>query len=65
MLEEARVEPIVMVMGRLEWFGHMKRRHRMENIRAVAETKMEGKLRGGRFETEVLTLSEGTGNPGS
>ena len=28
---------------RLEWFGHVKRRDETENIRAVAEMKMEGK----------------------
>ena len=38
-LEEARVEPIAMVMRRrkLEWFGHVKRRDYTENIRAVVE----------------------------
>ena len=43
-LEEARVEPIAMVMRRrrLEWFGHVKRRDETENIRAVVEMKMEG-----------------------
>ena len=40
-LEEAKVEAITMV--RLEWFGHVKRRGETENIRAVAEMKMEGK----------------------
>ena len=41
-LEEANVEPIAMVMRRrrLEWFGHLKRRHETENIRAVAEMTM-------------------------
>ena len=36
-LEEAKVEPIATVMRRrrLEWFGHIKRRHETENIRAV------------------------------
>ena len=45
------VIPIAMVMTRrrLEWFGHIKRRDESENIRAVAEMKMEGKI-----------LSEGT-----
>ena len=43
-LEEAKVEPIAMVMRRrLEWFGHVKRRDETENIRAVVEMKMEGK----------------------
>ena len=43
------MELIAMVMKRrrLEWFGHVKRRRETENIRAVAEMKMEGKrLRG-------------------
>ena len=44
-LEEAKVEPIAMVMRRrrLEWFGHVKRRDETENIQAVVEMKMEGK----------------------
>ena len=44
-LEEAKVEPISMVMRRrrLEWFGHVKRGDATENIRAVVEMKMEGK----------------------
>ena len=44
-LEEAKVEPMATVMGRrrLEWFGHVKRRYATENVRAVAEMKMEGK----------------------
>ena len=33
---------------RLEWFGHLKRRGEIENIRAVAEMKMEGKRPRGR-----------------
>ena len=32
-----------MVMRRLEWFGHVKRRDETENIRPVDEMKMEGK----------------------
>ena len=49
-LEEARVEPIVIVMRcrRLEWFGHVKRRDETGNIRAVAEMKIEGKRPRGR-----------------
>ena len=45
-LEEAKVEPIAMVMRRrrLEWFGHVKRRCETENIRAVVEMKMGGKV---------------------
>ena len=46
-LEEASLELIVMVMRRLEWFGHVKRRE-TENIRAVAKMKMEGKCPRGR-----------------
>ena len=42
-MEEAKVEAITTVMrrGRLEWFGHVKRRGETENIHAVAEMKME------------------------
>ena len=49
-LEEAKVEPIAIVMRRrrLELFGHVKRRDDTENIRAVAEMKMEGKRPRGR-----------------
>ena len=49
-LEEAKVEPIATVMRRrrLEWFGHIKRRHETENIRAVVEMKMEGNRPRGR-----------------
>ena len=44
-LEEARMEAIATVMRRrrLELFGHVKSRGETENIRAVAEMKMEGK----------------------
>ena len=44
-LEEAKVEPIAMVMRRrrLEWFGHVKRRYETVNIRAVVEMKLEWK----------------------
>ena len=38
----------VMRRRRLEWFGHVKRRDETENIRAVVETKMEGKRPRGR-----------------
>ena len=43
-MEEAKVEAIATGMRhrRLEWFGHVKRRGETENIRAVAEMKMEG-----------------------
>ena len=47
-LEEANVEPIAMVMRRLQWFGHVKRRDETENIRAAVEMKMEGKHCRGR-----------------
>ena len=49
-LEEAKVEPIAMVMRRrrLEWFGHVKRSDETENIRAVVGMKMEGKRPRGR-----------------
>ena len=47
-LEEARVEPIAMVMRRLEWFGHIKRRDDTEHIRAVASMEMEEKRPRGR-----------------
>ena len=48
--EEAKVEPIATVMrrGRMEWFGQVKGRDETENIRAVAEMKMEGKRPRGR-----------------
>ena len=53
-LEEANVEPIAMVMRRrrLEWFGHVKRRDKTENIRAVVEKKMDGE-RQRKAEVEV------------
>ena len=47
-LEEAKLVPIAMVMRRLEWFGHVKRRDKIANIRAVAEMRMEGKRPRGR-----------------
>ena len=37
-----------MIWGRLEWFGHVKRRDGTENIRTVAETKMVRKRPRGR-----------------
>ena len=43
--KEARVELIAMVTRGLEWFGHVQRRHETENIRAVAELKMEEDLK--------------------
>ena len=43
-LEEAKVETIATDMRRrkLEWSGHVERRAEADNIRAVAEMKMEG-----------------------
>ena len=51
-LEEVKVKPIATVMRqrRLEWFGHIKRTDETENIRAVAEMKMEGKRPTGRLK---------------
>ena len=47
-LEEARVEPIAMVMRRLEWFGQVKRIDETEKIGAVAEMNMKRKRLRGR-----------------
>ena len=47
-LEEAKMEPVAMVMRRLEWFGQVKRRDETENIQSVVEIKMEGKRPRGR-----------------
>ena len=49
-LEEVKVEAIATVMRRrrLKWVGYVKRRVETENIRAVAEVKMEGKRPRGR-----------------
>ena len=49
-LKAAKVEPLATVMRRrrLEWLGHVKRRDETENIRAVAEMKMEQKRPRGR-----------------
>ena len=43
-LEEAKVEPIAMVMRRrrLERFEHVKRRYETENIGAVVEMNADG-----------------------
>ena len=43
MLEESKVEPVVMVTGRLQWVWQVKRRDKTENILAAAEIKMEGR----------------------
>ena len=48
------MEPIAMVMRRLEWFEHVKRRDETENIRAVAEMMMEGKRPRGRPTTIII-----------
>ena len=42
------MEPIVLVIRRLEWFGHVKSTDETENVRAVVEMKMEGKRPRGR-----------------
>ena len=42
------MEPIAMVMRRLEWFGHVKRRGKIENSWAFVEMKMEGMRPRGR-----------------
>ena len=64
-LEEATVELIATVMRRrrLEWFGHIKRRDETENIRAVAEMKMEGKRPRGRpklrwYDTDLTRFNK-------
>ena len=64
-LEEVKVETIATVMRRrrLEWFGHVKMRGETENIRAVAEMKMEEKRPRGR-SCDGNILSEGTWKPG-
>ena len=56
------MEPIATVMRRrrLERFGHVKRRDETENIRAVAEMKMEGKSPRERQSCGGTILSEGT-----
>ena len=50
-LREAKVEPIamvmIMIMRRLEWFEHLKRRDEKDK-RAVVEMMMEGKRSRGR-----------------
>ena len=50
----------VMRRRRLEWFGHIKRRGETENIRAVAELKMEGKRPREDQSCGGTILSEGT-----
>ena len=59
-LEEAKVEPIATVMRRrrLEWFRHVKRRNETENIRAVAEMKMEGKRPKRKTKVAVVRYSQ-------
>ena len=60
-LEEARVVPIAMVMGRrrLRYFEKVKR-DEAENIRAVAQIKMEGSALEEDRSCGGNTLSEGT-----
>ena len=61
-LGKAQMEAIATVIRRrrLEWFGHVKLRGETENIRAVAEMKMEGKRPRGRPKLGGTILSEGT-----
>ena len=55
------MEPMATVMRRrLEWFGHINRRYDTENIRAVAEMKMEGKRPRGNPNCGGTIQSEGT-----
>ena len=51
----SKVGPIVMVMRRrrLEWFGQVRRRDGIENIKAVVEMKMVGKCPGGRPKLQL------------
>ena len=61
-LEETRMETIAMVTRRrmLELVGHVKRSYELENIRAVAEMKMEGSAIEEDRSCGGKTLSEGT-----
>ena len=61
-LEEARAEPIAMVMIRrmVEWFGYVNRSDETEIIRAVVEIKMAGT----RVGCYGDTLLEGTQRQG-
>ena len=45
------VSPNYMATGRssMEWFGHVERRHDVDNTTAVAEMRMEGKRPRGRL----------------
>ena len=59
-LEEAKVEPIASVMRRrmLQWFGHIKRGDETENIRAVAEMKMDEKRPRGKPKVAVVQYNQ-------
>ena len=37
------VERVVIMRRRLEWFGHVKRRRKSEDIRAAMRTMIDGK----------------------
>ena len=54
------MEPIVMVIRMLEWFGRVKGRNETENIKAVVEMKMEGSALEEDRGCSRKTLSEGT-----
>ena len=61
-LEEAKVEPIAMVMiwRRLEWCGHVRRRDETKNIRAVVEMKTRGRPKLRWKDTVRRDLKPGT-----
>ena len=48
--EEAKIEAIAIGMRRrrLQWYGHVRRRDREEDIRMVAEMRIQGKRKRGR-----------------
>ena len=54
------MEPISMVMRRMDGFGHNKIRDETENIGAVGEMKMEGSALEDDRSCGGKTLSEGT-----
>ena len=57
------MEPIAIVMKRLESFEHVKRRDETENIRALVEMIMEGKRSRGRpkLRWKYTVRTEGPG----